>query len=235
LSGSDRASASSSFSCLARLFEPDPVCFEEVRLSETLPPPHPEEAEQVATAVPARRVEFAAGRHCARSALARLSIRDFVLRNGPDRAPRWPVGVVGAITHTRRAGGDGYCGAVVGRNDRVVTVGLDAEPAEPLKSSLWPRVLTATERRSLETTAAGAAGYLARVVFSAKECFYKAQFPLSRQFLRFHDVEITLDLDQATFTAALTPDAPVGLPLTSCRGRFLSIDGFVVTGIALRA
>jgi 4'-phosphopantetheinyl transferase EntD len=219
---------------LARLFEPDPVCFEEVRLSDALPPPHPQEAEQVAMAVPARRLEFAAGRHCARRALARLSIQDFVLRNGPDRAPRWPAGVVGAITHTRRALGDGYCGAVVGRTDRVVTVGLDAEPAEPLARSLWARVLTAGEKRSLDATAAETAGYLARVVFSAKECFYKAQFALSGQFLRFHDVEITLDPGETTFVAALTLDAPGRLPLTYCHGRFLSIGGFVVTGIAVR-
>jgi 4'-phosphopantetheinyl transferase EntD len=231
---SNRAAVPVPVPCLARLFERDPVCFEEVSLSEPLPPPHPQEAEQVATAVPARRIEFAAGRHCARRALARLSIEGFVLRNGADRAPRWPVGVVGAITHTQRAG-EGYCGVVVGRTDRVVTVGLDAEQAEPLATSLWPHVLTAGERRSLQTTAADTAGYLARVIFSAKECFYKAQFALSRQFLRFHDVEISLDPGEPTFAATLTRDAPRGLPLTSCRGRFLPSGGFVVTGIALRA
>jgi 4'-phosphopantetheinyl transferase EntD len=218
------------------LFETDPVFFEEVRLSDALPAPHPEEAEQVVAAVPARQVEFAAGRYCARRALAKLSIEGFVLRNGPDRAPLWPPGVVGAITHARRADGDGYCAAVVGRTDRVMAVGLDAEQAEPLDTRLWPHVLTPGERRALDAdTAPDSAGHAARAIFSAKECFYKAQFPLSRQFLRFCDVEVTLDSGQSTFIAALTADAPRGVPLTECRGRFLRSGGFVVTAIAVHA
>ena len=65
------------------------------------PPVHPDEMAQVDAAVNSRRVEFATGRSCARRALARMGIREFVLRSNPvSRAPRWPAGVVGAITHT---------------------------------------------------------------------------------------------------------------------------------------
>jgi 4'-phosphopantetheinyl transferase EntD len=218
---------------LGRLFQKLPVVFEEMRLSETVPDPHPLEAEQVATAVVRRRIEFAAGRHCARRALARLSIENFVLRNGQDRAPCWPPGVVGAITHTGQAPGEGYCGVVVARATDVVTVGVDAESTKPLKPALWAHVLTAAERSSLEVLSASAAGLHATAIFSAKECFYKAQFPLSHRFLRFHDVEIALDPGSSMFEARLTEQAPPGLPLARCAGRFVQDQEFVVTGIAL--
>ena len=220
---------------LANLFEGFPVIVEEVRLSEKVPEPHPLEAEQVAGAVLRRRVEFAAGRYCARRALSRLNIGDFVLRNGADRAPQWPHGVVGAITHTGRADDAGYCGVVVARVDDVVTVGLDAEEITPLAPSLWSYVLTQNERRALDAGASGAAGALAKTIFSAKECFYKAQFPLSRRFLRFHDVEIAVDSSSSRFEARLTSDAPKDLPLTECSGRFISRDALVLTGIAIAA
>jgi 4'-phosphopantetheinyl transferase EntD len=218
---------------LGRLFEKLPVVVEEMRLSETVPDPHPLEAEQVATAVVRRRIEFAAGRHCARRALARLDIRDFVLRNGQDRAPCWPPGVVGAITHTGQGPADGYCGVVVGRTTEVVTVGVDAEPTKPLKPTLWDHVLTSAEQGALQVMDVDAAGLHAMAIFSAKECFYKAQFPLSHRFLRFHDVEIALDPASATFEARLTDQAPLGLPLPRCAGRFVQGPDFVVTGIAL--
>ena len=218
---------------LADLFEGFPVAVEEIRLSDEIPDLHPLEAAQVAGAVARRREEFAAGRHCARRALARIGVENFVLRNGPDRAPLWPLGVVGAITHTGRSPGAGYCGVVVGRAKDVLTVGLDAEEAIPLDRSLWSYVLTEKEHRWLESCAPAAAGSLAKTVFSAKECFYKAQFLLSRQFLRFHDVEIAMDIDSSRFEARLTSDAPKGLPLAECGGRILSRAELVLTGIAI--
>ncbi|MES1171685.1 MAG: 4'-phosphopantetheinyl transferase superfamily protein [Bacteroidota bacterium] len=219
------------------LFERFPVFVEEMRLSGDVPEPHPLEAEQVAQAVRKRRIEFAVGRHCAHRALARLDMPDFILRNGSDRAPCWPAGVVGAITHTGRgdgAGDRGYCGVVVARRADLVTVGLDAEEATPLSRALWPHVLTSVEQRSLPDDAV-VGGLRAKVIFSAKECFYKAQYALSRRFLRFHDVAVTVHAESQTFDAELTEAAPPGLPLARCRGRFLVGEEFLATGIALGA
>src|ERR1700730_18709662 len=69
---------------------------------------HPAEAEDVARAVPKRIAEFAAGRACARAALAEFGVREFALRAAPDRQPLWPEGFIGSIAHTaglRAAGG----------------------------------------------------------------------------------------------------------------------------------
>jgi 4'-phosphopantetheinyl transferase EntD len=216
---------------LARLFEGWPVVTEEVALSDDIPGPHPLEAEQVRQALPGRQREFAAGRYCARRALARLGVSDFALLNGRDRAPRWPSGIVGAITHTGQGAG-GFCGVVVGRGAELVAVGLDAERGT-LAPELWRAVLTAPERGRLEALAEEDRGRAALLAFSAKECFYKAQFPLSRRFLELEDVEVVVEVASGTFEARVRSNLAAAWPLRRCRGRFLVVNDLVVTGIAV--
>jgi 4'-phosphopantetheinyl transferase EntD len=220
---------------LQQLFDGAPVVVEQLRPGEEIPAPRPEEAAQVARAVSKRKREFAAGRHLARRALARLGddvdFADLLLLNDADRAPLWPAGVVGSITHTGAGQeDDGYCAVVLGRDSEVRTVGIDAEEAAPLEPELWTFVLTEDERAALEREPAESRGLLAKVVFSAKECFYKAQYPLTRQFLGFKQVRITLNPGLGRFEAQRV-DATG--EMSRCFGRY-SIDGaLVLTGIAV--
>ena len=165
----------------------------------------------------------------------RPAMLGFVLRNGQDRAPVWPAGVLGAITHTGDNNQSGYCGVVVGQSDKILALGIDVEQAKPLDRPLWFHVLTATERVCLEAVDPASVGMAAKTIFSAKECFYKAQFFLSRRFLGFLDVEIVLHPRESTFEARLATDAPKDLPLTRCAGRYVWSNEFVATGIALLA
>jgi len=205
---------------------------EEARLGAEVAEMAPEEALQVANAVPRRRIEFAAGRWCARRALARLRVERFALRNGPDRAPRWPAGIVGSITHTGDAPG-GFCGVAVGRAEHFRALGLDAEKAEILDGIVRSYVLTPAEERRLAIHPSARQAALVKLIFSAKECFYKAQYPLSGRFLRFEDVEIELDTSRSIFEARLTAAAPADLPLVACLGRYVTAEEFVFTGIAI--
>jgi len=223
---------------LDALFPADaPVVGEASWMTAEPPPIHPDEAAQVATAVPKRRAEFGAGRACARRALTRLGIADFVLKNGPDRAPRWPSGVVGSITHAGSVPG-GFCGAVVGRSTDFLTLGLDAELADAVGPELWPRVATPKERHWLGEQPAAVRPTLAAALFSAKECFYKARFPLCGELLEFADVEVALDPSGSSFEARLTregAESPGRLLLPGCKGRYIKVDGFVITGIGVPA
>lgn len=219
--------------CLERLFAPWPaIAVEEARLPDSPPGMFPEEAAQVERAVLRRQVEFAAVRACARRAAGRLGMAPFALTNGPDRAPRWPVDLVGALTHTGPAPG-GYCAAAVARHTEIVTIGIDAEKAEPLPLRLWAFVLTSSEQLGLSGSDPQRQGLLAKIIFSAKECFYKAQFPLTRGFLGFQQVEVVLDLEAQTFAASLAGGAaPSTLPPFPA-GRFAVDGGLVTTAIAL--
>ncbi|MGH8217527.1 MAG: 4'-phosphopantetheinyl transferase family protein [Steroidobacteraceae bacterium] len=150
----------------------------------------PEEAAHVARAVPKRVNEFAAGRACARRALAELGVPDFILRVGPDREPLWPPGIAGSITHT-----DEYCAAAAARTTRFAAIGLDAERRDAVHPRLWRQIATSEEIVWLESLAPDQAQAMGTLIFSAKEAFYKCQFALTREWLNFSDVTLTVEAD----------------------------------------
>ena len=87
----------------------------------------PVEAIAVARAVPKRVAEFAAGRRAARRALDSIGREAVDLPAGPNRAPVWPEGVTGSITH------DGDLAlAAVALLGEVRSLGLDLTEAAPL-------------------------------------------------------------------------------------------------------
>ena len=88
----------------------------------------PDEARFVADAVDARRREFALGRSLAHEALRAIGAPAGPIEVGAHREPLWPAGTVGSITHC-----DGYVGAAVAARGDVRSVGVDAEPAAPLR------------------------------------------------------------------------------------------------------
>ncbi len=176
-----------------------------------------------------RQREFRAGRLSARRALALLGWTDFPLLIGPDRTPCWPSGIVGSISHCRT-----YCGVAVARAGQIAAIGLDIEPQQGFPRADWDAVLTPAELRWLATRPAGDQERLAKLCFSAKECTYKCQFTLSRAWLGFHDLEVTVDLARREFGARLlTSPAPLLPAGTTLRGRFRCVDDLVLTGMTL--
>jgi 4'-phosphopantetheinyl transferase EntD len=169
---------------MAGLF-PQGVAAAELRIPGDAALLHPEEAASIARAVPKRVQEFAAGRLCARRALADLGITDFPLRPGPDRAPRWPESTVGSITHTA-----GFCAAVVAERRRFAALGLDTEVVGDLQRKLWPRIAVAAELAWLERLPASVQPAAAALIFSAKEALYKCQFPVTQERLNFSDLTV---------------------------------------------
>ncbi len=169
---------------------------------------HPEEAAKVEKAIDKRQRQFACGRFLARRALHQLGTSlDGPLLNGPllngeDRCPLWPSGIIGTITHTR-----GHCAVAVARQTNLRAIGLDVEQAEPLKAKLVEAVTTERDRAWLGEQAAQGkdALALAKVLFSAKECAYKAQYLLTRQYLGFSAMSVVIDDNR--FVATFEQDA----------------------------
>ena len=147
----------------------------------------PEEARTVERAVPKRIQEFAAGRQCARRALAELGRFDVPIPVGQDRQPVWPSGVVGSITHTA-----GLCAAVVAESSRLVALGVDTEIAGAVKPELWQTVCVADESAWISGLPPGERAAAVTLLFSAKEAFYKCQYPLLGERLSFDDLGVTV-------------------------------------------
>lgn len=202
----------------------------EVRHGAALTPLFDAEESVVARAVDKRRWEFRAGRHCARRALGELGLAATAVPSGPDRAPVWPSDIVGSITHTG-AGERAYAAAVVARVDEVRALGVDAELSEPLADDLLPRVLLPAEQAFVDSLEEPRRGLVAMLHFSAKEAFYKCQYPLTGRFLGFQDVEVTFELERNQFLARLH-DAPKHDDFR-LSGRFSLADDLIVTAVEL--
>jgi len=187
----------------------------------------PAEEALMARAVAARRREFATGRDCAHRALERLGAAAVPVLAGNRGEPVWPAGVVGSITHCR-----GYRGCAVAAATEMATIGIDAEPHEPLPEGLVERVAGEEEKSGLAQLArADPAIAWDRLLFSAKEALYKAWYPLAERWLGFEDAVLTIDPEQRTFAARLlVPGALVaGAELRDFEGRWLVEDGLVLT------
>jgi 4'-phosphopantetheinyl transferase EntD len=143
----------------------------------------PEEAVSVSNAVPKRIQEFAAGRLCARRALAKFGVTDFPVRVARDRQPMWPGFLVGSITHTA-----GLCAAALAERARVIALGLDSEVVGAVKADLWPSICAAEELAWVDTLHPEERAKAVAMIFSAKEAFYKCQYPLVGERLNFHDL-----------------------------------------------
>jgi 4'-phosphopantetheinyl transferase EntD len=191
------------------------------------PPALPAEAAAMARMVPARRREFAAGRDAARRAMVALGLPPVAVPMGDDRAPVWPAGVIGAISH-----GGGACLAAVARAGKVRGLGLDLEPDADLDPDLIASICTPAERAGLPATGAGRA---ARLIFSAKECAYKCQYGASRTLFGFDTLEITLDPAAGRFAAVFAADVPPFARDTVLPGRFAIGAGLIVTAMTLGA
>ncbi len=181
---------------------------------DALLPPERELAEGVSAA---RLAEFAAGRHCARLALASLDpllARMPVLRDRRG-APEWPGGVVGSITHCA-----GWTGAVVARSREsrfgrgVAGIGLDAEPIGPLPAGVLEVVASIDEREALARLVAERPGIpWDTLLFSAKEAAYKAWYPLTGAVVGHDAVRVELSL-AGGFRAVASADDATGQPTT---------------------
>jgi enterobactin synthetase component D len=148
---------------------------------------YPEEFEAIRNAVPRRQREFAAGRQAARQAMAQIGWPPAAIPSAADRSPLWPEGLAGSISHTGQA-----CVAVVGRREHVHSIGIDLENDVPMDPALWSTICTPAEAAFVNAQPAGTQGRLMTWLFSAKEAFYKWQYPRTRRLLEFQDVHVRL-------------------------------------------
>ena len=168
--------------------------------------------DTLARAVLKRQVEFAAGRFCAREALQKLGHHSpATLAIGQHRAPLWPTGYLGSISH-----GDGLAIAVATSSREWRGLGIDIEriltneAAQPLHEHL----MKAPELAIGEAAGLSLGDWLS-LVFSAKESLFKALYPFVGRYFDFLDAEVCeLQEQQSSLTlrlaATLSPSCVKG-------------------------
>ncbi len=211
---------------------PPPVCSSVAYTDDPDEACYPGEESLIATAVPKRRREVLTARRCAREALRDLGHAPTAIPRGPRREPVWPDGVAGSITHCT-----GFRAAAVARTSEITSVGIDAEPHEPLPENVLESIVAPGDAQVLRrVTVADPSTHWDRVLFSAKESVYKAWFPLTGRWLGFEDARLEIDPRARTFTAhLLVPgDRRDGAPpLTALSGSFLVDRGLILTAVII--
>src|ERR1700726_1149506 len=170
-----------------------------------------------------RQREFLAGRWCAEQALQRLGAGSTHVAMAADRAPIWPDGVVGSITHTGN-----FAAAAVAWAADIAGVGIDSEEIiDPAAARDIADICMVDEAMLFEPAHGRSFCEFCTLVFSAKEAVFKCLFPLTRKFLEFSDVRITsFDWNREHF-------AWTAVGGHSGTGRLSHADGLVHTSVEL--
>ncbi|WP_040260875.1 4'-phosphopantetheinyl transferase family protein [Pseudomonas massiliensis] len=207
-------------------FQPSHLAADDFQRAGIIRPP------SIERSVAKRQAEFLAGRLCARAALGRLGLPGCDLPIGTDRAPGWPTGFCGAITH-----GDGWAAAIAAPTDRCRGLGLDVEsllaPERALR--LAAEILTAAELERLPEDPQQAA-LVVTLTFSLKESLFKALYPLVGQRFYFEAASL-LDWSEdgqarLSLLTDLSPDWRAGVQLA---GQFNLRDGRLLSLVCVPA
>ncbi len=189
---------------------------------------NPFEDALVRRAVPRRQAEFHAGRAAAHAAMLTLGVSPRPVLAGTDRAPLWPDGLTGSISHSTTA-----CVAIIGLRADWAGIGVDIEEDTPLCPDLVPEICTAPEQHWLAGLPATERGLMAKLIFSAKEATYKAQYPLSCALFGFDALCVKIDRVQARFSARFVYPQPPFAKEVVLTGSYAHAAGVLVTGVTL--
>ena len=178
-----------------------------------------------------RQAEYLAGRLCAREALMRVTGTATVPACGEDRAPQWPAGTLGSITH-----GSGWAAAVVGNSTNWRGLGLDVEKLLPAARAerLAREILTPAELLRLEALPSEQRAQRISLTFSLKESLFKALYPLVLRHFYFQDAELlSVEADNMVRMRLLT-DLNADWPTDSeLEGQFAEFDGYLLSLVSI--
>ena len=176
-----------------------------------------------------RRTEFATGRACVRQAFRAAGLPPYAIPSDNRRAPVWPHGVAGSISHC-----PGLCVAVIAPRLASRAVGVDVETVAPLGEILREVVALPAERPGLARLRGRISADPYKLLFVIKEALFKFYFPTTRHFLDFRHARVCIDPADRAFEAEIVdPAAPPLAGLRRFSGRFALTDRHIMAGLAL--
>ena len=132
-----------------------------------------------------RRAEYLASRYGVQQALATFGLDGFILSNNAARAPVWPAGVGGSLSHSHNR----VCALLTCDADRLLGIDCEQVMAEATAQEMAEMIVSPAERQRLMALDRPFHQALT-AVFSVKESLYKAIWPWLGQFMEFGDAEV---------------------------------------------
>lgn len=150
--------------------------------------------EDLGPATPARMQEFAAGRLALRRAMQAIGVAAQPVPRAPDRAPFWPDGLIGAITHSGQ-----QALAIIAKSQHHGGLGIDlVSPSDWPEPDLWPLFFNPAE--CARATVSDAAAALA-----AKEATIKLLRDATGRTHSFLELSVTLGPEADAFSVRVNP------------------------------
>lgn len=151
-------------------------------------------------AVNKRRAEYLASRYCLQQAMCVLGVEQFLLHNDEERAPLWPTGIRGSLSHTHQR----ICALLTRRDDLLPGIDCEQIMAEEHASEMVHMIVNPAEKALSERLNLSFACAVT-AIFSAKESLYKALWPELRRFMDFSAAEVVgWDAQNTRLTLRLT-------------------------------
>lgn len=188
--------------------------------------------EPIRRAVPKRRAEFLAGRFCARRALETIMLAPPQVAIGCDRNPIWPNNVKGSISHSNT-----NAVAVVTDSSTIGGIGIDIENriSDTTINNLRSQIVLPDEVKLFFNSKVSDT-VVFTIIFSVKESFFKAAYPIVQKYFDFDAVSVLrIDIKNRTILFKLNYDLHFSLPKGMLfRGELhLMIDGSLATLVTL--
>lgn len=167
-------------------------------LFDTLDIPCP---QNIARAAFRRKADYLAGRAIALAAMTALNVFPAPITTAPSRAPIWPDGLAGSISHAR-----GRCACLLSL-DTGHGYGVDTEAIAQGKSlsAILSETLTAKDRVTI-TQGPLPPATNATLAFSAKEALFKALYARVGHHFGFDAAELATAPSENHLTLTLTTD-----------------------------
>jgi 4'-phosphopantetheinyl transferase EntD len=142
--------------------------------------------------------------------------------------------MVGSISHTT-----GLCVAAAAKKVRFRAIGIDCEAVGHISTDLWRWICTTAEIAWLDMLPAAQRAAAATLIFSAKEAFYKLQYPIVGEWLDFGDLQLEIASWGSMGGRFLVhPTRPLAIAKSArfpIEGKGVLRARFVTAGIALDA
>lgn len=166
--------------------------------------------------------EWLAGRYCAKMAARKIGVKLNSLSAGNDRAPIWPDGIVGSISHTKEL-------AIAAVSTEVKMLGVDCEKLMSIErfENLKNMFVREDELPLINSNLKIAP----TLCFSAKETLYKCVAPKCKCYFGFMEASV-IDISQDSFVINLHSQNPAVSPFNGhYQGRFSIFDNTLITYI----
>lgn len=171
-----------------------------------------------------RKEEYLKSRELAHALFSEIGISDFKLLNDDKRAPIWPSGIVGSISHS-----SGFAIVAISKEHKSIGIDLEKVMSDERYEKLKDQFLTEEEIKINQIDF----NLFGTIVFSAKESLFKLIYPLCREYFGFHSAKIR-EISEIGFSIELKSQSTSVSKFNGIyQGKWQKLDDIILTSLVI--